>query len=138
MTDEARLATKSDADQTRWLTAERAFTVQAERQAPAASGVAILPKPLEAVQGKQPSVDLTRGVTVTLHGVERAAVAPALASLGVAEKRRATADDPGRCRRRDKARGLCARRQGVGHRDHRARRGGRQPRAALACAAGGV
>ena len=85
MTNEARLATKSDADQTRWLTAERAFAVQAERQALAASGVAILPKPLEAVQGKQPSVDLTRGVSVTLHGVERAAVAPALASLGVAE-----------------------------------------------------
>jgi len=85
MTDEARLATKSDADQTRWLTAERAFTVQADRQAPAASGVAILPKPIEAVQGKQSSVDLTRGVTVTLHGVERTAVAPALASLGVAE-----------------------------------------------------
>ena len=85
MTDEVRLATKIDADQTRWLTAERAFTVQAERQAPAASGVAILPKPLEAVQGKQRSVDLTRGVTVTLHGIERAAVAPALASLGVAE-----------------------------------------------------
>ncbi|MBU0823764.1 MAG: carbohydate-binding domain-containing protein [Alphaproteobacteria bacterium] len=86
MTDEARLATKSEADQTRWLTAERAFIVQAGRQAPAASGVAILPKPLEAVQGKQPSVDLTRGVAVTLHGVERAVVAPALASLGVAEK----------------------------------------------------
>lgn len=85
MTDEARLATKSDADQTRWLTAERAFAVQAERQAPAASGVVILPKPLEAVQGKQPSVDLRRGVSVTLHGVERAAVAPALAALGVAE-----------------------------------------------------
>jgi len=85
MTDEARLATKSDADQTRWLTAERAFAVQAERQAPATSGVAILPKPLEAVQGKQPSVDLRRGVSVTLHGIERAAVAPALASLGVAE-----------------------------------------------------
>ena len=85
MNDEARLATKSGADQTRWLTVERAFAVQAERQAPAASGVVILPKPLEAVQGKQPSVDLRRGVSVTLHGVERAAVAPALASLGVAE-----------------------------------------------------
>ncbi|MBJ7438971.1 MAG: carbohydate-binding domain-containing protein [Sphingopyxis sp.] len=85
MTDEARLATKSDADQTRWLTAERAFVAQAGRQARAASGVAILPKPIEAVQGKQSSVDLGRGVSVTLHGVERAAVAPALAALGVAE-----------------------------------------------------
>lgn len=85
MTNEARLATKSDADRTRWLTAERAFAVQAERQAAATTGVAILPKPIEAVQGNRPSVDLGRGIALTLHGVERAAVAPALASLGVAE-----------------------------------------------------
>lgn len=86
MTDETRLATKSDADRTRWLTPERAFALQAERQAPVASGVAILPKPVEAVQGKASLVDLRGGVSVTLHGVERATVAPALASLGVAER----------------------------------------------------
>ena len=34
MTDETKLATKSDADKTRWLTAERAFDVQAGRSAP--------------------------------------------------------------------------------------------------------
>lgn len=85
MIDEARLATKSDADRTRWLTAERAFVLQAERQAPAASGVAILPKPFEAVQSKKASVDLTRGIALTLNGVERSAIAPALAALGLAE-----------------------------------------------------
>jgi hexosaminidase len=85
MTDEGRLATKSDVDKTRWRTAERAFTLQVERQAPAATGVVILPKPVEAVQGKQPLADLRRGVSVTLTGVDRGAIAPALAALGIAE-----------------------------------------------------
>lgn len=85
MTDEARLATKSDADKTRWLTAERAFDLYAAQQAPAPSGVVILPKPLRAVQGKGASVDLTRGVAVALHGVAREAVGPALAALGMKE-----------------------------------------------------
>ena len=81
MTNEAKLATKSDADKTRWLTAERAFALQAGRQAPAASGVMILPKPVKAVQGSGALVDLRGGVAVTLAGVARDAVAPALAAL---------------------------------------------------------
>ncbi|MBJ7498881.1 MAG: carbohydate-binding domain-containing protein [Sphingopyxis sp.] len=85
MTDEAKLATKSDADKTRWLTAERAFDVQAARLAPEAKGVVILPKPAKAVQGEGKAIDLTRGVALTLNGVERSAVAPALAALGVPE-----------------------------------------------------
>ncbi|WP_423605117.1 family 20 glycosylhydrolase [Sphingomonas sp. MS122] len=85
MTDEARLATKSDADKTRWLTAERAFALYAEAQAPGPSGVVILPKPVKAVQGKGAAVDLTQGVAVELRGVAREAIAPALAALGVAE-----------------------------------------------------
>ncbi len=88
MTDEANLATKSEADKTRWLTAERAFVLQAARQAPTATGVVILPKPAKAVQGAGAPVDLGGGVAVTLDGVARSAVAPALAALaraGVAE-----------------------------------------------------
>jgi hexosaminidase len=85
MTDEAKLATKSDADKTRWLTAERAFELQAGRLAPEAAGVVILPKPAKAVQGKGQPVDLGRGVALTLNGVERGAIAPALAALGAAE-----------------------------------------------------
>lgn len=85
MTDEAKLATKSDADKTRWLTAERAFDVQAGRLAPEAKGVVILPKPAKAEQGKGKAVDLTRGVALTLTGVDRSAIAPALAALGAAE-----------------------------------------------------
>lgn len=85
MTDEAKLATKSDADKTHWLTAERAFDVQAARLAPEAKGVVILPKPARAVQGKGPTVDLGRGIALRLTGVERTAVASALAALGAAE-----------------------------------------------------
>lgn len=85
MTDEAKLATKSDADQTRWLTAERAFAVQAGQLAPEAKGIVILPKPAKAVLGKGTLIDLGRGVALTLGGVERAAIAPALSAFGVAE-----------------------------------------------------
>lgn len=85
MTDEARLATKSDADKTRWLAAERAFDIQAGRMAPEAKGVVILPKPAKAVQGKGKPVDLGRGIALTLNGIERSAIAPALAALGAPE-----------------------------------------------------
>lgn len=83
MTDETKLATKGGADRTRWLTAERAFTLQAGREAPAASGVVILPKPMKAVQGSG-AVDLRGGIAVALAGVERDAIAPALAVLAAA------------------------------------------------------
>ena len=85
MTDEGRLATKSDADKTRWLTAERAFDVQAGRLAAEAFGVVILPKPVKAVQGEGKAVDLGRGVALTLNGIDRSAIAPALAALGTGE-----------------------------------------------------
>jgi hexosaminidase len=85
MTDEAKLATKSDADKTRWLTAERAFDVQAGRLAPEAKSIVILPKPAKAVQGRGQAIDLGRGIALTLNGVERSAVAPALAALGSPE-----------------------------------------------------
>ena len=84
MTDEARLATKSAADKTRWLLPERAFALQADRQAPAATGVVILPKPIRAVQSKGKPVDLGVGVSVTLDGADRSALAPALSALAAA------------------------------------------------------
>ncbi len=84
MTDEARLATKSDADKTKWLTGERSFELQAGREGAAPGGVVILPKPVTAVQGRG-FVDLSGGVAVTLAGVDRAVVAPGLAALGVGE-----------------------------------------------------
>lgn len=85
MTDEAKIATKGGADKTRWLTAERAFALQAERQAPEWTGIAILPKPLKATQGRGKAIDLGRGVALTLTGLDRSAVAPALTALNVPE-----------------------------------------------------
>lgn len=80
MTNEAKLANKGGADKTVWLTAERAFDLQAGRAAPAATGVVILPKPVLAVQGTG-TVDLRSGVAVTLAGLSQDSVAPALAAL---------------------------------------------------------
>ncbi len=85
MTDEAKLATKGGADKTRWLTAERAFALHAERQASEAKGIVILPKPLKATQGRGKTIDLGRGVAPMLTGLDRNAIAPALAALGAAE-----------------------------------------------------
>lgn len=88
MIDEARLATSSPDDRTRWLTAERAFDLQAERAAEPATGVVIIPKPLRAVRESGAAIDLRRGVALRLDGIDRAALAPALAALagqGVAE-----------------------------------------------------
>ena len=85
MTDEVKLATKGGADETRWLTAERAFALQAERQAPETTGIAILPKPVKAVQGSGEVIDLGRGVAITLTGLEQSTIAPALSAFGVAE-----------------------------------------------------
>ncbi len=81
MTDEAKLAVKSEADKTRWLTAERAFDLQAARPTAAATGVVILPAPVKAVQTKSRPVDLTAGVALTVEGADRAALAPAIAAL---------------------------------------------------------
>jgi hexosaminidase len=86
MTDEAALATQNKADKTRWLTAERAFALQADRQAPAASGVVILPKVRRAVQSAGTPANLAAGVSLRLTGVTRATIAPALAALGVGER----------------------------------------------------
>ncbi|WP_445193550.1 family 20 glycosylhydrolase [Sphingomonas sp. Tas61C01] len=86
MTDEAALATQNKADKTRWLTGERAFALQADRQAPAANGVVIVPKVRRAVQAAGARANLAAGVSLRLAGITRAAVAPALAGLGVGEK----------------------------------------------------
>ncbi|MFL9839963.1 family 20 glycosylhydrolase [Sphingomonas sp. ST-64] len=85
MTDAARLTTKSDDDKTVWLTPERAFAENAERATAPADGIVILPRPGQAEQHDGASVDLTKGVRLTLTGVERAGIAPALAALGVRE-----------------------------------------------------
>lgn len=83
MTDEARLATASPEDRTRWLTAPRAFALYASRGAPAVPDIAIVPKPAHASRPAGAALDLARGVDVKLVGVGRQKVAAALAALGV-------------------------------------------------------
>ncbi|MEQ8309427.1 MAG: family 20 glycosylhydrolase [Sphingopyxis sp.] len=85
MADEARLARQSDSDQTRWLTAERAFDRQAKRPVRAASDVAILPLPRKLyLDADADWVPLNEGVALALDGIDRAAIGPALAALAAA------------------------------------------------------
>lgn len=82
MTDEARLATASPDDQTKWQTPEKAFAAYASRAVVgAAPGVAILPTPTTARRLDGPAVDVAGGVRLALSGVERSAVAAALGDL---------------------------------------------------------
>ena len=82
MTDEARLGRQSDADRTRWLTAERAFDRQAARPVRAASDVALLPLPAKLdLDAGADWIPLNEGVALALEGIDRPAIAPALAAL---------------------------------------------------------
>src|SRR3546814_12157225 len=54
MTDEAKLATQRPPDRPRWLTPSTAFLVQAERRAPVARGVVILPTPVVPAPPRTP------------------------------------------------------------------------------------
>lgn len=84
MTDEARLATKGPPDETLWRTPERDFAAYAAQQAPAATGIAILPKPVQAQQAGGAAIPLGGGLKVQLKGVQRAQLAPALQALAAA------------------------------------------------------
>lgn len=85
MTDEARLATQSPDDLTRWQTPERAFDLFAERAASnAPSNIAIIPTPAVVLRIGGEPLDLTRGVRLSLLGVQRAKIAAALGDLAKA------------------------------------------------------
>jgi hexosaminidase len=82
MTDEAKLATARADEQTKWLTPERAFAVNADRGTPDANPrFAIIPKPLHVAGAAGAAIDLTHGVTLRMTGVTRRDIAPALAFL---------------------------------------------------------
>jgi hexosaminidase len=86
-TDEARLAGGSAADATVWATAPRVYAVNAAAGASVQPipRAAILPTPLSVkLDPKGASLDLSRGVTVSLSGIRRPALAAALASLAKA------------------------------------------------------
>lgn len=81
MTDEPRLATADAVDRNVWLTPARAFARYAARGDAARPDIAILPAPAQVERPDGAPLDLTRGVRVTLRGVTRAAIAPALDGL---------------------------------------------------------
>ena len=82
MTDEAKLATGSPGDETKWLTPERAFQLYAERGARQAAGdVVILPTPTKLSRPAGAPLDLRRGVSLRLAGITRADLQPALNQL---------------------------------------------------------
>jgi len=86
MTDEARLAIQASDDQTRWQTPERAFDIFADRATDAApADIAIIPTPLSTRRLDGSPIDLTRGVRLNLSGMDRNAIAAAIADLGVHE-----------------------------------------------------
>ncbi|MGE5562049.1 MAG: family 20 glycosylhydrolase [Bacillota bacterium] len=85
MTDEARLATQSGDDQTRWQTPERAYDLYADRAGSAAQpDVAIIPTPARVERPAGAPIDLTGGVRLSLSGVQRSALAAVLADLAQA------------------------------------------------------
>jgi hexosaminidase len=81
MTDEAALARSAPDDQTVWRTPERAFALYAERGSATPVDVAILPKPLSATRPGGAPVDLSQGLRITTSGIDRAAIAPAVAGM---------------------------------------------------------
>ncbi|WP_230481339.1 family 20 glycosylhydrolase [Sphingomonas sp. Leaf21] len=85
MTDEAALARGAPDDQTVWRTPERAFALYAERGAATPVDVAILPRPLKVARPSGAPLDLSKGVRITTRGIDRAAIAPALAALPVGQ-----------------------------------------------------
>ena len=82
MTDEAKLATATPDDETRWMTAERTFAVNAERTVPAgASDVIIVPTPTLVRRPSGDPIDLTQGVRLQTSGVSADAIGVARAEL---------------------------------------------------------
>jgi hexosaminidase len=92
MTDEARLATASPDDATRWQTPQSAFADYAARAvAVPASDIAIIPTPARIEQLPGKPLDLSSGMQLRLSGIARPAIAAALADLaasGIAEAAR--------------------------------------------------
>ncbi|WP_454717456.1 family 20 glycosylhydrolase [Caulobacter segnis] len=83
-TDEAKLAGRSAHDLTVWATAPRLYAANASASLQPVPRAAILPTPLKTQLGEG-SLDLSRGVAVSLSGFAKSDVAVVLARLGVAE-----------------------------------------------------
>lgn len=68
-TDEAKLARSSVADQTQWLTPERAFALNASRQRKDAVEFGILPTAVAVKRLPGAAIDTRKGIALTLSGV---------------------------------------------------------------------
>ncbi|MBV9528449.1 family 20 glycosylhydrolase, partial [Sphingomonas sp.] len=86
MTDEARLATATADDRTRWQTPERAFDLYSGRSAAhgAQADVAIIPQPALVRRLRGAPLDLSHGIRLSLAGLNRSEIAAALADLASA------------------------------------------------------
>jgi hexosaminidase len=83
-TDEAQLAHASARDQTQWLTPQKAYALNASRQAAAARPeFGILPTPVSVRHLPGKPLDLTRGIALKLTGLDEAAVDKALKGFKV-------------------------------------------------------
>jgi len=87
MTDEAALATGAPPDITQWLTPERAFDLNAAREAQIKPPeFIILPTPVDARHLAGKSVLLDKGIALTLTGLTEADIDTALTSFGRSTK----------------------------------------------------
>lgn len=87
MTDEAALATGAPPDITQWLTPERAFELNAAREAQVRPPeFIILPTPASARHLGGKALDLDKGIALTLIGLSEADITPALASYSRSAK----------------------------------------------------
>ena len=95
MLDEAKLATASADDETRWMTAERTFAANAERTVSAApANVIIVPTPTMVQRPSGDPIDLTQGVRLSTSGVEPGEIAIARAELARAGVQTGGSDGP--------------------------------------------
>ncbi|WP_430637063.1 family 20 glycosylhydrolase [Sphingomonas hankookensis] len=83
MTDEARLATSVSGDRTTWLTPQRAFERYAARGAALPADVVILPRPVRVTRPNGTGADLSRGIRLSVSGIDARSLDAAVAALGV-------------------------------------------------------
>ncbi|MFD1033481.1 family 20 glycosylhydrolase [Sphingomonas hankookensis] len=83
MTDEAKLSTSVAGDRTTWLTPQRAFDRYAARGRALPADVVILPKPVRVSRPQGMGADLSRGIRLSVKGIDARSIDAAVAALGV-------------------------------------------------------
>ncbi|MDJ0278286.1 family 20 glycosylhydrolase [Sphingomonas sp. 2R-10] len=83
LTDEAKLATSVPGDRTTWLTPPRAFDRYAARGPALAADIVILPRPVRATRPQGTGADLSRGIRLSVTGIDARSIDAAVAAIGV-------------------------------------------------------